>query len=460
MTSTQIKRSFPLFVLCGLCLIGGVLHQSPASLPSATKVDSGDTAWMLSASGLVLLMTPGLAFFYGGMVSKKNIIACMLKSYVALGLVTLLWVTVGFSLAFGDSLGGFVGNPATYVMFRDVGFDAGSRLAPTIPLALFALFQLKFAIIAPALISGALTERIRFSSYLIFVTLWSLCIYAPLAHMVWHPDGVLRKLGLHDFAGGTVVHISAGFAALAGARLVGTRHSHAHQPANIPLVLLGTGMLWFGWFGFNAGSSLAANGLAVRAFLTTNTASAAALLAWLFLDLALGKKPSAMGACIGAVVGLVTITPGAGFVSVGASMFIGAVGSIVSNLVVRSWPRSAIDDALDVFPCHGIGGITGMVLVGVFSEHDGLIAGNVVGFATEMAIMVGVSVFTFTGAWLLYKIANAFIPLRVSADEERVGLDLSQHGETLMSMLPDGFTTAHNDAATSALDAERYRYTG
>jgi ammonium transporter, Amt family len=387
----------------------------------------------------------------------------MLKSYVALGVVTLLWVICGFSLAFGDSIGGVVGNPLTFAMFRGVGFEPEATLAPTIPLALFALFQLKFAIIAPALISGALTERIRFSSYLVFITLWSLCIYAPLAHMVWHPQGILRQLGLHDFAGGTVVHISAGFAALAGARLVGARNSHGHQPANIPLVLLGTGMLWFGWFGFNAGSSLAANGLAVKAFLTTNTASASALLAWLFLDLALGKKPSAMGACIGAVVGLVTITPGAGFVSVGASMFIGAAGSVISNLVVRVWPRSAIDDALDVFPCHGIGGMAGMVLVGIFAEGDGLLTGNVHGFATEIAIMVAVSAFTFCGAWLLYRVTNAWIPLRVSAEEERIGLDLSQHGETLASIVPDGLFAVANDAEpgtsiTAALDAKTYRY--
>lgn len=453
----NLKRSFPLLALLVLCCVGATQHHSSESATVGGPIDSGDTAWMLSASGLVLLMTPGLAFFYGGMVSKKNIIGCMLKSYVALGVISLLWVVVGFSLAFGDSVGGIVGNPATYFMFKGVGFRTHPELAPTIPLALFALFQLKFAIIAPALISGALTERIRFSSYLVFISLWSVLVYCPLAHMVWHPDGLLRGFGLHDFAGGTVVHISAGFAALAGAYLVGARRSHSHQPANIPLVLLGTGMLWFGWFGFNAGSSLAANGLAVQAFLTTNTASASALLAWLFLDLALGKKPSAMGACIGAVVGLVTITPGAGYVSVGASLFIGAVGSVLSNLAVRSWPRAKIDDALDVFPCHGLGGILGMILVGVFAESDGLLTGNLSGFATEMAIMVGVAAFTFGGAWILFKVTDAGIALRVSADEERVGLDLSQHGETLLSMLPNGLASPPDN---DDVDPMGYRHAG
>ena len=275
---------------------------------------------------------------------------------------------MGFSLAFGDSIGGLVGNPFTYMMFRGVGDAPDPRLSPTIPMLLFALFQLKFAIITPALITGAFAERVRFSAYLIFVSLFSLLIYAPLAHWTWHPEGFLRQWGVLDFAGGTVVHMSAGLAALAGAWVLGRRQSHlygeTHLPAHIPFVILGTGMLWFGWFGFNAGSALAASPTAVLAFATTNTASAAAMMAWVFIDWVRGMKPSAMGACIGAVVGLVAITPAAGFVSIAASIVIGVVAAGASNMALYWKSRSSIDDTLDVFPCHGVGGMAGMVLTG------------------------------------------------------------------------------------------------
>ena len=290
-------------------------------------MNTGDVAWMLMASSMVLFMTPGLAFFYGGMVSAKNVISTMLQCFIALGVVSVLWIVVGFSLSFGDSIGGVIGNPMTYFMFQNVSEATDARLSPTIPLLLFALFQLKFAIITPALITGAFAERVRFAAYLLFVTLFTLVIYAPLAHWTWHPDGFLRKWGVLDFAGGTVVHMSAGLAALAGAYVLGRRQSHiaghAHVPAHIPFIILGTGMLWFGWFGFNAGSALAANATAVLAFATTNTASAAAMMAWIGFESMRGLKPSAMGACIGAVVGLVAITPAAGFVSVPASIAIG-----------------------------------------------------------------------------------------------------------------------------------------
>ena len=269
------------------------------TVPAGGAASAGDVAWMLTATGLVLLMTPGLSFFYGGMVRFKNVVSTMLQSFVALGVISLLWVVVGFSLAFGDSLGGIVGNPLTFFMLDGVGGATHPDLSPTIPLLLFALFQLKFAIITPALITGAFAERVRFSSYLLFMILFSLFIYAPLAHMTWHPQGWLRQMGVLDFAGGTVVHMSAGLAALAGALVLGRRQSHIanepHEPANIPYVLLGTGMLWFGWFGFNAGSALAANDTAVLAFATTNTASAAAMLGWVFFDMVRGRKPSAHG---------------------------------------------------------------------------------------------------------------------------------------------------------------------
>jgi Amt family ammonium transporter len=336
-------------------------------------------------------------------------------------------------LAFGDSIGGVIGDPRSFFFFRGVGAATHPDLSPTIPLTLFALFQLKFAIITPALITGAFAERMRFSSYLLFITLFSLLVYAPLAHWTWHPQGFLRQMGVLDFAGGTVVHMAAGFAALAGALALGRRKSHlakvAHVPANVPFVLLGTGMLWFGWFGFNAGSALAANESAAQAFLTTNTASAAAMLAWLFYDAFTGRKPSALGACIGAVVGLVAITPAAGYVSVGASMAIGVVASLISNLAVQWRSRTQLDDTLDVFPCHGLGGVVGMLLTSVFAKDVGLIHGNL---ATPVAHLVAlgiVGIFTFGGAWLLFRLTEMAVPLRVDETAEEVGLDLALHGE-------------------------------
>jgi ammonium transporter, Amt family len=390
---------------------------------------------MLTASSMVLFMTPGLAFFYGGLVSAKNVISTMLQCIIALGVVSVLWVAVGFSLAFGDSRGGLIGDPFTYLFFRGVHAAPHAALSPTVPLLLFALFQLKFAIITPALISGAFAERIRFASYLVFVSLFSLLIYAPLAHWTWHPDGFLRQWGVLDFAGGTVVHLSAGMAALAGATVLGRRHSHMagapHTPAQIPYVILGTGMLWFGWFGFNAGSALAASATAVAAFATTNTASAAAMMAWVFFEWMRGRKPSAVGACIGAVVGLVAITPAAGYVSVAASLVIGVVASAVSNVAVHWRSQSTLDDTLDVFPCHGVGGIVGMVLTAVFAQDGGVITGSAALLGKHLAGLAMVSAFTFGGAWLLYQLTDLITPLRVDERHEQLGLDLSQHGESL-----------------------------
>jgi Amt family ammonium transporter len=341
----------PFFILALLACVGVFMPTTTYQIDNS-KIDTGDTAWMLTATGLVLLMTPGLSFFYAGMVRFKNLISTMLQSFVALGVVSLLWVVVGFSLAFGDSLGGLktgiIGNPTTYFMFNHVSGLPIADFAPTIPFALFALFQLKFAVITPALITGGFAERIRFSAFLLFICLFIICIYTPLAHATWHPNGLLRNWGVLDFAGGTVVHISAGFAALAGAMFLGKRKHQADEPSNIPYVMLGTGMLWFGWFGFNGGSALGANETATLAFLNTNTASAAAMLTWIFFDGVTGKRPSAMGACVGAVVGLVAITPAAAFVHVGQSIFIGFSASIISNLAVRYKHKISLDDTLDV----------------------------------------------------------------------------------------------------------------
>lgn len=417
---------FVLLVIVIICLYSASNYQELSSV-----IDSGDTAWMIVASAFVLLMTPGLSFFYGGMVSKKNIISTMLQSFIALGVVSILWVLIGFSLAFGDSIGGIIGNPLTYFAFNNVGLEPNSNFSSTIPFLLFALFQLKFAIITPALITGSFAGRVRFRSYILFMVLFSLLIYSPLAHMTWHPDGLFRNWGILDFAGGTVVHMSAGFAALAGALFLGKRKEVALSPANVPYVILGTGLLWFGWFGFNAGSALGANSDAVIAFANTNIASATAMITWIFYERMLGRKMSAVGACIGAVVGLVAITPAAGFVNIGQSMFIGFIAAIISNYAIHLKNKSNVDDTLDVFPSHGVGGIVGMLLTAVFAKEVGLIYGETQTFLYHLLGLLIVSVFCFFGSYLLYMFVDRVLTMRVRADQEERGLDLSQHGEKL-----------------------------
>ncbi len=403
-------------------------------------INSGDVAWMLTSTALVMLMTPGLALFYGGMVNSKNVISTMLQSFICMGVVSILWVVIGFSIAFGPSFHGWFGNPSSYFLFHNILEAKPWVFAPTVPFVVFALFQIKFAVITPAVIAGSFSERIRFTSYVLFACLFSLFIYAPIAHWIWHPDGFLFKMGVLDFAGGTVVEVASGFSALAAALYLGKKESGRSEssPANIPFVLLGAGLLWFGWFGFNAGSSYAANSLAATAFATTNTAAAAAGLGWIFFEAMHGKKPSALGFCIGAVVGLVAITPAAGYVSLPISLFIGFSASIISNLVVGWRSKSTIDDTLDVFPCHGIGGVVGVLLTGVFASKiinpagaDGWYLGNPSLFKSQL-IAVGVVIpFSFFGSLLLLKITDMISPLKASKEEQEVGLDISQHGESL-----------------------------
>ena len=431
-----MRRVTPLALLL-LASVLAIVVPSAAPIVTGGPIVPADLAWMMTASGLVLLMTPGLSFFYGGMVQKKNVISTMMQSLMAMIVISVLWVVVGFSLAFGDDVGGVIGDPRTFFMFRHVGTATHPGLAPTIPLLIFALFHLKFAIITPALITGSFAERVRFWSYVTFTALFSLFIYAPLAHATWHPDGFLRKWGALDFAGGTVVHTSAGMAALAGAMVLGRRKLHEtggeHVPANIPFVILGTGMLWFGWFGFNAGSALAANEQAALAFATTNTASAAAALAWISFDVIRRRKASALGACIGAVVGLVAITPAAGYVSVAQSIVIGTVSSIISNVAVHWKTRSSLDDTLDVFPCHGVGGIVGTIATGVFAAEVGLINGQTKVFLVQLLTLAIVVPYAFIGSWILYRVTDAIIPLRVSERQEQIGLEITQHDETVSS---------------------------
>jgi Amt family ammonium transporter len=443
----SFKSIMPFAVLVVLALAAMFITPEADYVPGATdpQYSAADIAWVLVSTALVFLMTPGLAFFYGGMVHRKNVISTMIKSVVAAGVVGVLWIIVGFSLSFGDSIGGFIGDPSTYLFFKGVKSGAAWPLATSIPLGLFALFQLMFAIITPGLVVGAVAERIRFTSYILFIVLFSLLVYAPVAHWSWHPKGFLAVMGAWDFAGGTVVHITAGCAALAGALVLKRRRSHIAQKetpaANVPYVLIGTGLLWFGWFGFNAGSAVGATGLAVNAFGTTNTAAAAAGLAWMFFDVVKGKKPSVLGFCIGAVVGLVAITPAAGFVGIPQSIIIGVVGALISNITVGIKQKSKLDDTLDVFPCHGIGGMVGMLMTGIFANQlahgikdgpQGLFYGNPSFFLTQFKAMAIVVVYSFTVSFLIFKFINFVLPLRVTEEEEELGLDESQHDEKYM----------------------------
>ncbi|MBS1921589.1 MAG: ammonium transporter [Bacteroidetes bacterium] len=439
MKKPTLKQIIPFSVLAVFALTASFI-QPVADYANTGKYNSADIAWVIVATALVFLMTPGLAFFYGGMVHRKNVISTMIKSVVAAGIVSILWITVGYSLCFGTSIGGFIGNPFTHLFFNGVNSGEPWVAAPTIPKTLFSLFQLMFAIITPGLVVGAVAERIRFTSYILFTVLFSLFVYAPLAHWSWHPDGFLAKMGALDFAGGTVVHISAGCAALAGAMVLKRRKVHIEHkeipPANVPYVLIGTGLLWFGWFGFNAGSALAANSLSVSAFATTNTAAAAAGLSWMFFDVLRGKKPSVIGFCVGAVVGLVAITPAAGYVAIPQSIFIGMVAAIISNLAVYYKQKSKLDDTLDVFPCHGLGGMVGMLMTGIFASkainaagNDGLFLGNYSFFLTQIKAMAIAAVYSFTMSFAIFKFINFVLPLRVSAKEEEEGLDATQHNE-------------------------------
>lgn len=447
MAKITAKRILPFIILAALALVAMFSKPEADFVPPAdgTQYSAADIAWVLVSTALVFLMTPGLAFFYGGMVHRKNVISTMIKSVVAAGIVGIIWITVGFSLSFGESIGGFIGNPSTYLFFKGVKSGAAWPLATTIPLSLFALFQMMFAIITPGLVVGAVAERIRFNAYVIFTVLFCILVYAPVAHWSWHPQGFLAKMGVWDFAGGTVVHITAGCAALAGALVLKRRIVHQENkeipPANVPYVLIGTGLLWFGWFGFNAGSAVGSSPLAVNAFGTTSTAASAAGLAWMFFDILKGKKPSVLGFCIGAVVGLVAITPAAGFVGIPQSIIIGVVGAIISNIAVGIKQKSTLDDTLDVFPCHGVGGMVGMLMTGIFANQivhgikdgpQGLFYGNASFFFTQLKAMLIVVAYSFTVSFLIFKFINFILPIRVSSKDEELGLDESQHNEKYM----------------------------
>ena len=454
MSKTTAKQVAPFLVLL-IVAIAAIFVSPAASFDPASVLgddgktpkyvyNSGDIAWMLVSCAFVFLMTPALAFFYGGMVGRKNVLSTMIKSTVSAGIISVLWIVVQFSLCFGKSIGGFIGDPTTFLFFRGVMEGEPWSLAATIPLPLFSFFQLMFAIITPGLVVGAVAERIRFSSYTLFIVLFGVLVYAPLAHMAWHPDGLMFKWGVQDFAGGTVVHISAGCAALAGALVLKPRKSTtAAHPANIPYVLIGTGLLWFGWFGFNAGSAVGAGPLGVYAFATTNTAAAAAGLSWMFWDVLRGKKPSVLGFCIGAVVGLVAITPAAGFVGVPQAIFIGFIAAIISNVVAEFLKsKTRYDDPLDVFACHGIGGMTGMLMTGIFSTvKPGATALFPTQFPIQLVGMLLAVTYSFVVSFIIFKVINLILPMRVTQEEEAEGLDASQHNEKYLQ----GTLLVHNN---------------
>lgn len=420
-----------------IALVGAFMPEEEGlwDFVETEECTSANVAWMITATIFVLMMTPGLSLFYGGMVGKKNVISTILQSFIAMGIISIMWVVFAFSLSFGDDVAGFglIGDPTQFFMFQGVGAKPYEKITASIPLALYALFQMKFAIITPSLITGSFAERVRFSAYMVFMMLFCIFIYCPLAHWTWHPDGLLHKLlDIHDFAGGIVVHASSGVAALAGAIFLGRRQnakSQQHLPANVPFVILGAALLWLGWFGFNGGSGLAADGIAIKAFLNTNTAGATAMMTWVFLDCLRGRKPSGMGAAVGAVVGLVAITPCADVVTTASSFIIAVLTTIVCNFAVYRTSKSGLDDALDVFPTHGMGGIFATILTGIFS-YTGLIHGGYMEFVNSIIGVVIVIVYTFVVSLALYWVTNKMIPMRVSLNSEKMGLDISQHDES------------------------------
>jgi ammonium transporter, Amt family len=403
------------------------------------ELSAGDTAWLLMATALVMVMLPGLALFYGGLVRRKNVLSTIMHSFFGLALVSVVWVVVGFSLAFGPDVNGWglIGN-LDFVGFMNVGLEPNPAYAATIPFVLFASFQLMFAAITPALITGAFAERKRFGAFVLFTIAWSLLVYSPLAHWVWAPGGWLRELGALDFAGGTVVHISSGVSALVAAILIGRRwtfgEGESHEPHDVPMTVLGAGLLWFGWFGFNAGSALAANGIAANALLVTNVAAAAATITWVLASYAHKQKVSVVGAAAGAVAGLVAITPAAGYVTAGGALLIGlaAGGICYSATLLRE--RLRIDDALDVFAVHGVGGMFGAVATGVLAVAaiggvSGAIQGNISQVWIQLVAVGAAATFSAVGTFLIVKAIEFVLGLRVEPQQEELGLDLALHGE-------------------------------
>ncbi len=405
-------------------------------------MDTGDTAWLLMSTALVMIMLPGLALFYGGLVRRKNVLSTIMHSFFGLALVSVVWVIVGFSIAFGPDVtlpiigAGWVGG-FDFAFFNNVGLEPSETYATTVPFVLFAAFQLMFAAITPALITGAFAERKRFSAFVLFTILWSVLVYSPLAQWVWSPEGWLFLLGALDFAGGTVVHISSGVSALVVALVIGRRvvNGDRMEPHDVPMTVLGAGLLWFGWFGFNAGSAVAANGLAASAFIVTNTAAAAATITWVLASYLRGRKVSVVGAACGAVAGLVAITPASGFVGVGGALIIGFIagGLCFSATLLRE--RVKVDDALDVFAVHGVGGTFGAIATGIFATaavqpaYTGLLEGNGQQLVNQFIAVGATIAYAVVSTFVIIKVVNVILGIRVNSESEEMGLDLAVHGE-------------------------------
>lgn len=440
-------RSLVLFVLlCTLVFIPAAVTAqdmtpaataTPAGAPAA-KIDAGDTAWILVSTALVMLMTPGLAMFYGGMVRRKNVLGTIMHSFIAIALVSLQWVLFGYSLSFGPDVNGVIGN-LSWAGLSNVTLTPNADYAPTIPHLLFMAYQMMFAVITPALISGAVAERMKFSTFLVFTLAWTTIVYDPVAHWVWGAGGWLKNLGVLDFAGGIVVHATSGFSALAAALYIGKRKGFMHEnmpPHNLPLTVLGAGILWFGWFGFNAGSALASGTLATMAFLTTHLAASSATVTWIMVEWMHRGKPTMFGAATGSIAGLATITPAAGFVGPLPALLIGIAAGAVCYIALNAKTKFRYDDSLDAFGVHGVGGTLGTLMAGLFASvainaagANGLLFGNAKQLFVQAGAVALVAVYSFVVSFVMLKALDALMGLRVDAEEETEGLDISQHGE-------------------------------
>lgn len=446
-----MKRFFSLWIMIGLLSLTGpgfaeeapvtpsAVEQTAPSTAPAPKVDTGDTSWILISSALVMLMTPGLALFYGGMVRRKNVLGTIMQSFISLAVMTILWVLYGYSLSFGPDVGHLIGN-LDWVGLKGVGLEPNPDYAATVPHQAFMIFQMMFAVITPALITGAFAERFKFKTYLVFLVVWATLVYFPLAHWVWGVGGWMRELGALDFAGGLVVHISSGVSALAAAIVVGKRRSSGAEhmaPHNLTMTLLGAALLWFGWFGFNGGSAVASGALATSAFVVTHIATASAALSWMIVEWFHRNKPTALGAASGAVAGLVAITPASGYVGPMSAIIIGLVAGTLCYFAVNLKTKLGYDDSLDAVGVHGVGGTWGAIATGLFASklinsagNDGLFYGNA-SLLLKQLISVGAAlVYSFAVSFIILKILDWTMGLRVSEEDESDGLDLSQHGES------------------------------
>jgi len=432
---------FCMLVLAPLAALAQDIPPTAAILPagtSATKIDSGDTAWLLMSTALVMLMTPGLAMFYGGMVRRKNVLGTIMHSFIAIALVSIQWILFGYSLSFGPDVKGIIGN-LSWAGLSNVNIAPNADYAPTVPHLAFMIYQMMFAVITPALISGAFAERIKFSSFLLFTVVWTTIVYDPVAHWIWGAGGWMKNLGVLDFAGGIVVHATSGFSALAAALYIGKRKGFLHEhmpPHDLPMTVLGAGLLWFGWFGFNAGSALSSGSLATMAFVTTHIAAVSATLTWTFAEWIHRGKPTMFGAATGAIAGLATITPAAGFVGPMPALFIGMAAGVLCYTALNAKTRFKYDDSLDAFGVHGVGGTLGTIMAGVFASvainaagANGLLFGNPKQLAVQIGAVALVAVYSFVVSLGLFKIIDLMMGLRVDAEQETEGLDISQHGE-------------------------------